>query len=189
MGWVSLLALAVALSMDAFAVAVVSGITIQPLRRSHVVRMASHFGLFQALMPIVGWGLGSAVHRYIAATDHWVAFGLLAFVGGRMILEASSEGKEEQKSSADPTAGWGMLFLSVATSIDALAVGLSLALIDSTIMRPALVIGIVTAVITTIGILLGKKIGTLWGKRVEILGGVILFGIGIKILCDHLLGP
>jgi putative Mn2+ efflux pump MntP len=178
--------LAVALSMDAFAVAVVSGISIRPLTRRHVVRMAAHFGFFQALMPIVGWGVGSAVHRYIAPVDHWVAFGLLAFVGGKMMIGALF-GKEEENPSTDPTAGWGMLLLAIATSIDALAVGLSLAMIRSPIVVPALVIGLVAASITAAGMLLGKRIGALWGKRVEVLGGAVLLAIGIRIVAEHML--
>jgi putative Mn2+ efflux pump MntP len=172
--------------MDALAVAVVAGTTIRPLTRRHVIRMASYFGFFQALMPVIGWMVGSALHRYIAPVDHWVAFGLLTLIGGKMVIEALSA-KEGERLSADPTAGWGMLALSVATSIDALAVGLSLAVLGSRIVGPALVIGVVTAAITTTGLLLGKKIGTFWGRRVEILGGVVLFAIGVKIVLDHML--
>lgn len=186
MGWVSLLALAVALSMDAFAVAVAAGISIKPLTRRHVWRMASHFGFFQALMPVIGWGAGVAVHRYITAVDHWVAFALLAFVGGRMIVEAIRD--EDEETPKDPTKGWSMLLLSLATSIDALAVGLSLAMVGSEILLPALVIGCVTFSITATGVLLGRKIGTLWGRRVEILGGLILLAIGIKIVLGHMSG-
>jgi putative Mn2+ efflux pump MntP len=172
--------------MDAFAVAVAAGIAIKPLTKRHVWRMASHFGFFQALMPVVGWGIGSAVHRHIAVVDHWVAFALLSFVGGRMIAEAVR--KKEEEVPKDPTKGWGMLLLSIATSIDALAVGLSLAMIGSTIVVPALVIGCVTFSITAVGVVLGRKIGSLWGKRVEILGGVVLIAIGIRIVWAHLTG-
>lgn len=184
MGWMSLLAIAVALAMDAFAVAVVTGLSLNPLTRRHVFRLAFHFGLFQALMPLAGWIAGRAVHGYIEAFDHWIAFALLAFVGGRMILGAMG-GDEENRSVGDPTRGWDLILLSVATSIDALAVGLSLAMLGLTILLPALVIGVIAASLTTLGMLIGRRIGTLWGKRVEVLGGLILIAIGIKIVLEH----
>jgi manganese efflux pump family protein len=187
MGWLSLLALAVALAMDAFAVAIVTGITLKPLTGRHVVRLSFHFGLFQALMPTIGWAAGHAVYAYIAAVDHWIAFGLLAFVGGKMIREAL-HGEEETTYSDDPTSGWTLVMLSVATSIDALAVGLSLAMTGSTIVVPAVVIGLVAAAFTATGMVLGKRIGAQRGKRVEVLGGLILIGIGVKILIEHLSG-
>jgi len=186
MGWLSLLALAVALAMDAFAVAIVTGLTLKLLTRRHIFRLAFHFGLFQALMPIMGWAAGTAVHKYIAAFDHWVAFALLAFVGGRMVWGAL-HGEEDGKTPSDPTTGWQLLLLSVATSIDALAVGLSLAMIDSPIVVPAVVIGLVAAAFTAGGMVLGRRIGSIWGKRVEVFGGLILIGIGVKIVLEHLL--
>ena len=185
MGWPSLLAVAVALAMDAFAVAVVTGLTLDPLTRLHVFRLAVHFGAFQAIMPAVGWLAGRVVHKYIAAFDHWVAFGLLAIVGCKMLWGAL-HGESDTKTAGDPTTGWTVLVLSVATSIDALAVGLSLAMIGSTILVPALVIGVVAASLTATGMVLGRRIGSLWGKRVEVLGGLILVGIGIKIVVEHL---
>jgi manganese efflux pump family protein len=185
-GWFPLLALAVALAMDAFAVAMVTGLTCKPLTSRHVFRLAFHFGLFQALMPILGWAAGTAVHDYISAFDHWVAFALLAFVGGKMAWGAL-HGEVEGNPSADPTAGWSLLVLSVATSIDALAVGLSLAIIGSPIIVPAIVIGLVAAAFTAAGMLLGRRIGAAWGKRVELLGGLILIAIGVKIVLEHLL--
>ena len=188
MGWLSLLAVAVALAMDAFAVAIVTGLTVSPLTGRHVFRLAFHFGLFQALMPAIGWAAGRAVHRYIAAFDHWLAFGLLAIVAVRMIRGALSGGDEESRVSSDPTSGWELVMLSVATSIDALAVGLSLALLGSAIVVPALAIGIVAAGFTCAGMLLGRQIGPRWGQRVEILGGIILLAIGAKIVLEHTIG-
>jgi len=182
-GW-SLMAVAVALAMDAFAVAIVSGLTLNPLTGRHVFRMAFHFGLFQAIMPSIGWAAGFAVQKYIADFDHWVAFGLLAFVGGKMIWGAL-HGGEGYRGISDPTSGWELVMLSVATSIDALAVGLTLALIGSPIVVPAIVIGIVAAAFTTAGMLLGRQIGSRWGKRVEIIGGLILLAIGIRIVIEH----
>ncbi len=185
LGWFSLMGLAVALAMDAFAVAIVSGLTIKPMTGRHVFRLAFHFGLFQALMPTLGWIAGTAVYRYIAAFDHWIAFVLLAFVGGRMIWGALHGNDEEPPSWKDPTSGWELVMLSVATSIDALAVGLSLAMVGSVIVLPALVIGVVAAGFTIAGMLLGRQVGSIWGKRVEIFGGLILLAIGIKIVVEH----
>ncbi len=186
MGWLSLLALAVALAMDAFAVAIVTGLTLKPMTRRHVFRLSFHFGLFQALMPLIGWTAGSAVQQYISDYDHWLAFGLLAFVGGRMIASAVHPEAEERRASSDPTSGWDLVLLSVATSIDALAVGLSLALIGSPILIPALVIGVVASAFTLTGMALGRQIGILWGRRVEIAGGFILLAIGFRILWEHM---
>jgi manganese efflux pump family protein len=186
MDWLSILAIACALAMDAFAVAIVAGLTLNPLTRRQIFRLPFHFGLFQALMPIIGWIAGKAVHRYISEFDHWVAFGMLAFIGGRMLWGAVHGDKEDRKSTADPTSGWTLILLSVATSIDALAVGLSLAMVGSPILVPAIIIGLVAAAFTLTGMLLGRRIGSLWGKRVELLGGVILLAIGIKILMEHL---
>jgi manganese efflux pump family protein len=184
LGWVSLVAVAVALAMDAFAVAIVAGLTVRPLTGRHVFRLAFHFGLFQGLMPTLGWAAGMAVHQYIASFDHWVAFGLLAFVGGRMIWGALRDGEESQ--AGDPTVGWTLVLLSIATSIDALAVGLSLSMIGVAIAVPALVIGAVAAAFTATGMLVGRRIGSSWGKRVEVLGGAILMAIGLRILLQHL---
>jgi putative Mn2+ efflux pump MntP len=188
MDWLSLLALACALAMDAFAVAIVTGLTVSPLTRRHVFRMAFHFGLFQALMPVAGWLAGNAVHRHIAAFDHWIAFGLLAFVGGRMVWGALGAAHGERLSSGDPTSGWALVLLSLATSIDALAVGLSLAMLGSRIVVPAVVIGVVAAAFTALGMALGRRIGSIWGQRVEVIGGLILLGIGVRILVEHVFG-
>jgi putative Mn2+ efflux pump MntP len=183
----SLLALACALAMDAFAVAIVSGIALNPLTRRQVFRLSFHFGLFQALMPSIGWIAGNALYRYISSVDHWIAFGLLAFVGGKMFLESFHQ-EAEKKAPSDPTKGWDLIILSIATSIDALAVGLSLAIIGQGIFKPAMIIGLVAAAFTVIGMRLGRKIGTLWGKRVEAAGGIILIAIGLRILISHLCG-
>jgi putative Mn2+ efflux pump MntP len=185
LSWPSLLAIAVALAMDAFAVAIVTGLSLNPMTGRHIFRLAFHFGLFQALMPVAGWYAGSAVRVYIENIDHWLAFGLLAFVGARMIGGALHPDGERERS-VDPTRGWDLVLLSVATSIDALAVGLSLAMLGITIFMPALVIGLMAAILTMSGMVLGRSIGVAWGKRVEVAGGLVLFVIGIKILWEHL---
>jgi putative Mn2+ efflux pump MntP len=184
MGWLSLLAVAAALAMDALAVAIVTGLGLHPLTRRHVFRLAFHFGLFQALMPVIGWGLGRAVHDYVASYDHWVAFGLLSFVGVKMLREAFGHGDDGPRPN-DPTSGWSLVVLSVATSIDALAVGLSLAMLRSPIVVPAMVIGLVAASLTATGMVIGRRVGAFWGKRVEVAGGFILVGIGVKIVLEH----
>ncbi|MFH1268730.1 MAG: manganese efflux pump MntP family protein [Planctomycetota bacterium] len=185
MGWISLLAIAVALAMDAFAVSIAAGMTVKPLTGRGVFRLAFHFGLFQALMPVIGWSAGKAVYGYIAAADHWVAFALLLFVGGKMSLGAL-KGGEGERFADDPTSGWSLVLLSVATSIDALAVGLSLAMTGSEIVLPATVIGLVAAAFTAVGMALGCRIGSLWGRRVEVAGGLVLVAVGANILFDHL---
>ncbi len=186
MSGVGLLAIALALAMDAFAVAVVTGLAL-PLTRRRVFRLAFHFGLFQALMPALGWGLGRAVYRWVEPVDHWVAFALLAFVGGRMIWGAL-HGGEEERAPGDTTRGWSLVMLSVATSIDALAVGLSLAMVGESIVIPVLVIGLVAALLTAAGMVRGRWIGTAWGTRVEVLGGLILVGIGVRLVISHVMG-
>lgn len=185
MDWLTILGIALALAMDAFAVALAAGAVLNPLTRRHLFRLGFHFGLFQALMPIGGWLIGMAVQQWISAYDHWIAFALLAFVGGRMILEAFDE--KEDKTFNDPTRGLTMVMLSVATSIDALAVGLSLAMLGVSVWRPAVIIGLVAGVLTVFGMLLGRRLGDNWGKRVEVAGGLILCGIGLKILLEHTL--
>lgn len=183
MDWLTILGIALALAMDAFAVALATGAVLDPLTKGHMFRLGFHFGLFQALMPIIGWLAGITVQKWISAYDHWIAFALLAFVGGRMIIEAFEE--KEEKAATDPTRGLTMVMLSIATSIDALAVGLSLAMLDVSVWIPSVVIGLVAGVLTVIGMLLGRRLGGTWGKPVEILGGVVLCGIGLKILLEH----
>ncbi len=187
MDFITLLGIALALAMDAFAVAIGVSLTVAPLTGRHFFRLGFHFGLFQALMPVIGWLAGITVQKQLAAFDHWLAFGLLAFVGSKMIHEALKD--EEQRKTGDPTRGLSLVVLSVATSIDALAVGLSLGMLGVSIWRPAAVIGLVAGLLTLIGMLLGRRIGSLWGRKVEVLGGLILIGIGCKILFEHLLKP
>ncbi|MBU5638173.1 manganese efflux pump MntP family protein [Geomonas sp. Red69] len=185
MDWISIFGIALALAMDAFAVALATGAVLNPITGRHLFRLGFHFGLFQALMPIAGWLLGLTVQKWITAYDHWIAFGLLAYVGGRMIVEAFEE--EEDASPSDPTKGLTMVMLSVATSIDAFAVGLSLAMIGVSVWVPSVIIGLVAGVLTVAGMLLGRRLGDNWGRRVEVCGGVVLCLIGLKILLEHTL--
>jgi len=185
MDFISLLGLAFALAMDAFAVALTAGALLYPATGRQQFRLGFHFGLFQALMPILGWLAGLTIAQAIRSYDHWIAFGLLAYVGAKMIHEALAD--EDQRETKDPTRGMTMVMLSIATSIDALAVGLTLAMLNVTVWFPALIIGLVASGMTLLGMRLGGHIGAAWGRRVEILGGLVLFGIGIKILLQHTL--
>lgn len=185
MDLITLLGIAFALAMDAFAVALGTGVTLRRLTGRHLFRLGFHFGLFQALMPIVGWLAGKTLVQWMAAWDHWVALALLSLVGGRMIYESFEVDKPSDK---DPTRGLTLVMLSVATSIDALAIGFSLSILGVSIWTPAVVIGLVAGVLTIIGMLIGDRVGTRWGSRVEILGGLVLIAIGLKILWEHTLG-
>ena len=181
-----ILLIALSMSMDAFAVCLGAGTQERTSGPRPTFRLAFHFGLFQFLMPILGWFAGTTVVNYIAAYDHWVAFGLLAFVGVRMIR--SGLGKDEANEKNDPSRGWNLVLLAIATSIDALAIGFSLGLVGVTIWYPAVVIGVVTGLVSWMGILLGNRLGAKFGKRMEIIGGIILILMGIRILLSHLLG-
>ncbi|CAK7059140.1 MAG: putative manganese efflux pump MntP [Desulfovibrio sp.] len=193
MAFVTLLALAVALAMDAFAVAVAAGMQLRCIRIPQTIRMAGTFGFFQFAMPVAGWFLGVGVQKYIEDYDHWVAFGLLAFVGGKMIKEAwekrGNNPKEECAACpSDPTTGASLLLLGVATSIDALAVGLSMAILGQAIWFPAFVIGVVCAAITACGIYIGRAMCSFagnWSNYANIAGGIVLIGIGANILREH----
>jgi putative Mn2+ efflux pump MntP len=181
-----ILGVALALAMDAFAVSLGLGMSLKPATGGQTFRLAFHFGLFQFLMPIIGWAAGESFVRYIGAYDHWVAFGLLIAVGGKMIFESFRREKKPKSETPDPTRGASLFILSVATSLDALAVGLSLAALHVAIIFPAGVIGIVAFTITVLGMKIGPLLGKVIGKRAELLGGIILILIGIKILADHL---
>ncbi|MBS3818855.1 manganese efflux pump [bacterium] len=181
-----ILALALALAMDAFTVSLGVSFSLRKITLRQVFRMSLHFGFFQFLMAYWGWLLGQTFLKYIQTFDHWVAFGLLSFVGGKMIYESLTRTQNYSTKRSDPTAGFYLIFLSVATSIDALAAGLSLAALHSSIFYPSLVIGIVAFLMSFIGARMGRVLGRLIGRRAEILGGIILIIIGLKILRDHL---
>ena len=181
----TLFAIALALAMDAFAVSIASGIAIQHMRIRHALTIAAWFGFFQALMPYLGWLGGVRLKDAIGSFDHWVAFVLLAFVGSKMIYEAFKMESVEEKT--DPLNVYVLFGLSVATSIDALATGFTFALLNMAIVTPILVIGLVTFVVSLAGVWIGDKGGHFFEKKIEIVGGLILIGIGLKFLFDHLL--
>lgn len=187
MNFFLVLAVAFALAMDAFAVSV--GISLRPegLTKKQTFRIAFHFGLFQFMMPILG-GLATRgiILDLIEPFDHWVAFGLLFIIATKMIFECFRERKEPQKTQVDPTRGLSILMLSVATSIDALAVGMSLAALQAAILYPAVIIGIVAFLMTILGTRIGPLLGRMAGRGAELLGGSILILIGVKILWEHL---
>ncbi|MGD9211010.1 MAG: manganese efflux pump MntP family protein [Desulfobacteraceae bacterium] len=182
---INITAIAIALAMDAFAVSIATGITLKQITLRQNFRLAWHFGLFQAIMPIIGWTAGLSVRAYIEAYDHWIAFALLTYVAAGMLKEAF--GNHESDEKKDPTRGATMVMLSVATSIDALAVGLSLSMLKVSIWLPALVIGIIAAIFTTVGMHLGKTLANAKyiSRIAEICGGIVLLCIGLNILREH----
>lgn len=176
--------IAIGLSMDAFAVSVANGVSMKTLRVRHAFMIAFFFGAFQALMPVIGWLAGLRVADFIEQYDHWIAFVLLSIIGGKMIYE-SFRIKEAEEDPCSLNIG-ALLVLSIATSIDALAVGLSFAFLKTAILAPVVIIGAVTFVLSFLGVVIGEKIGHLFESKIEFLGGVILIGIGGKILLEHL---
>ena len=182
----TILLIALALAVDAFAVALAAGVSLCQVNSRQLFRLAFHFGFFQAGMNVLGWLGGLTVRAYIEAFDHWLAFGLLAFVGVKMIWEAIRE-EHEAGEGTDPTRGRMLVTLSIATSIDSLAVGLSFAVLEVSVWLPALIIGLVASGLTALGLRLGCLLGAAsrLGARVEIVGGVVLIAIGLKILHEH----
>jgi putative Mn2+ efflux pump MntP len=177
-----ILVIAVGLAMDAFAVSVAGGAGGRLRHPRSAVRLAFHLGLFQGLMPIIGWFLGAQAVHLVGGFGRWVAFGLLAYIGGRMIASGFGPSESDETVADDPSRGWTMVGLSVATSIDALAVGVSLAMVGVAIWQPAVIIGIVTAAISLGGIAVGDRVGRRWGSKVAVIGGVLLVFIGLRIL-------
>jgi putative Mn2+ efflux pump MntP len=186
MSLIVVLGIALALAMDCFAVTLGLACGSKRLENRQAVRMAAFFGGFQFVMPVAGWLAGDKLLGFIKSFDHWAAFGLLALIGGRMIYESFGLSDEEKACRPDQTQGTRLLVLSIATSIDALAVGLSLGVIRTVILYPAAVIGVTSFVLTIAGAKLGPIAGRVAGRRAELLGGFILIGIGVKVLVEHL---
>jgi len=182
---IDVLLIAVGLAMDACVVSAGAGASGRATGGRASFRLGFHFGLFQFLMPIAGWFAGRAIAGAIAAVDHWIAFVLLAVVGGHMI-QAGLKG-DEAPGIGDPSKGLALIMLSIATSIDALAVGFSLAMIGVEIWFPAVIIGVVTAGMSVAGLQLGTRLGARFGHRMEVVGGVILVFVGARIVYDHLI--
>jgi putative Mn2+ efflux pump MntP len=176
--------IAVGLAMDALAVSIVSGSVYKQLKLRHILRIAIFFGGFQALMPLIGCLAGLSVKEYTVGFDHWIAFGLLSAVGAKMIYESFKISSAEQ--TFDPSNIFVLLVLSVATSIDALVVGITLSFITGSIIVAVIIIGIVTFILSYLGIFIGKKVGHFFENKIEALGGLVLIGLGLKILIQHL---
>lgn len=184
MNFLSISLIALGLAMDAFAVSIASGVTIKQMHIRHAMRIALFFGGFQALMPLLGWLCGGWAVEYVKAVDHWIAFGLLSLIGGNMIR--GSFQLQEKECHKDPLNLYVLFGLAVATSIDAFAVGLTFSFLDGIILMPVAVIGVITFVLSFIGTYIGDHFGHLFENKIEIAGGLILIGMGIKILIEHL---
>lgn len=183
MGIITVFMIAIGLAMDSLAVSISGGIVMRPFCMRQSLRLALTMGLFQGGMTLLGWLLGVSFSSYITAFDHWIAFVLLGFLGGKMIYESF----EEEDTSISSFSAKTLITLGVATSIDALAVGVSMAFLKTSIYFPAFIIGFVTFSLSLIGVISGYRFGRIKGVNVELLGGVILIAIGIKILVEHLM--
>ena len=186
--FVELFLLGVGLSMDAFAVSVCKGLGMRKLDKKQALIIGLYFGGFQALMPLIGWLLGSQFQQYITSIDHWIAFILLGFIGGKMMVEAVREWNEEETVEVmdAPIDHKNMFVLAVATSIDALAVGITFAFLNTPIIEAITIIGITTMVLSIIGVIVGNFFGSRYKSKAEFIGGLILVLLGLKILLEHL---
>ncbi|MEI6123557.1 MAG: manganese efflux pump MntP family protein [Bacteroidota bacterium] len=173
----------IGLAMDCFAVSVSCSIIDKKIRLAQALIIALFFGLFQGAMPVIGWLLGLSFKEYITEFDHWIAFGILGAIGIKMIVESF---KKENKKQIQLSKTWVLISLSIATSIDALIVGVSLAFLDVNIIKVVVIIGTITFLISILGLRLGKRIGLIRGNMAELIGGLVLIGIGTKILIEHL---
>lgn len=188
MNLITLILIALSLSMDAFAVAVASGSTLKTIKKSfafrYAMKVALFFGFFQAFMPMIGWFAGKGIMRYIEKWDHFVIFGILLIVGLKMIYESLF--LKEESSHNKIFSFYELFLLAIATSLDALAIGISLSLLNVSIFFSAFVIGTITFFVSAIGVKIGKELGHLFENKFAIFGGLVLIGIGIKILINHL---
>lgn len=185
MNFSTLLVLAFGLAIDATAVSAARGIAVPTLRFRHVFLVAAFFGGFQALMPFLGYLAGKQMGPHVQAWDHWIAFTLLSTIGAKMLWEARHP-SSESRPAGDPFALGVMLLLAVATSIDAFAAGITLPLLNAPFALSLVTIGLLTALMSSLGLLAGRRFGALLGPRLEIFGGLVLIGLGVKILADHL---
>ena len=183
---IHILLVALGLSMDAFSVSVTSGVQIKAVKYRHAFLIALVFGVFQALMPLLGAALGIGLLGFLSSFDHWLAFAILSFIGGKMIYESRFL-KENEKKSMNPLDPRVLLLLAVATSIDALAVGFTITLISQNIFQTAAIIGLVTFLLCFAGVIIGDRFGHFFESKIEILGGLMLIAVGLKILVEHLM--
>ena len=180
--------LAFGMSMDAFAASIGKGATLHKPKFSEAVRTGLIFGAIKTLTPLVGWGLGMLASQFILEWNHWIAFILLVFLGGRMIVEGFRGDSDEACEAPHRHGFWLLVTTAFATSLDAMAVGVGLAFLQVSIVTTALAIGCATFIMSTLGMMVGRFIGPLLGKRAEILGGIVLIGIGSEILWSHFAG-
>ena len=183
---IAIVLIAESLALDAFAVSVSSGIAIPGFGGRQAVKMGCYFGAFQFLMPLAGWLLGSSVSQYIEAVDHWIAFGLLAAIGGKMVWGALGRARGEEEEAPADLSPARLTVLAVATSIDALAAGVSLALLDVKILWAVSFIGVTTFCLSAVGVWVGHRFGARYKGGAELAGGVVLILIGVKVLLEHL---
>ena len=186
MGIAELMIIAIGVSMDAFAVSICKGLSVQKIRTRHVLQTSLWFGGFQALMPLVGYCLGVSFADFVTTIDHWIAFILLGIIGGNMIKESSH--KDEDYNVAPDFSFKTMFAMAIATSIDALAVGVSFAFLKVSIWEAVILIGITTALFSGAGVMIGNFFGARWKSKAEFVGGFILVAMGLKILLEHTLG-
>ena len=183
MGAIEILLISIGLAMDAFAVSVCKGLAMKKMNWKKAITIGLYFGAFQAIMPTIGFFLGTTFERFITNVDHWVAFILLVGIGINMVKEAFNKKSENRNDNVDMKT---MLVLSIATSIDALAIGITFACLKIHIVMPVITIGLITFIISVIGVKIGNRFGNKYEKKAEIMGGVILILLGIKILLEHL---
>lgn len=188
MGIIELLLLAVSLSMDAFAVSVCQGLSMKKINQRKVMVIGIYFGSFQALMPLIGWTLGTQFEKYITNIDHWIAFILLGIIGTNMIIEAfkKDDNNEVKTSEGEIIEHKELLLLAIATSIDALTVGIMFAFLKVSIIPSVITIGVCTLLLSMLGVCIGNKFGSKYKSKAEFVGGVILILIGLKVLLEHL---
>ncbi len=185
MDYITLFLIAIGLSFDTFAVSVSTGLILKKIKFQQALKVAFVLAFLQSLMPLMGWFAGKQISQYIGNFDHWIAFVLLSILGIKMIIESYKS--EENDKNFNPLKFIVLLGIGIATSIDALVVGISFAFLQTNIWNAILIIGVVTFLVAMLGMLFGKKIGSKFGKRIEIMGGLILISIGLKILLDHIL--
>jgi putative Mn2+ efflux pump MntP len=184
MDFLTITFIAAGLAMDCFAVSITSGIAIKNLRINNALQIALFFGSFQAIMPVIGWFAGRGLRDFISGVDHWVAFGLLGLIGLKMIYESTK--LESDKKEINPLNIYVLSMLSIATSIDALAVGVSFAFLKISLVTSIIIIGTITFILSFIGVFVGNRTGHFFENKIELAGGLILIGIGTKILLEHI---
>ncbi len=186
MGFLEIFLIGVGLSADAFSVAVCKGLNMRRLNLKHAYIIALFFGVFQAVMPLAGYLLGTSFSSYIESFDHWIAFALLAFIGGKMAIEAIREKDDDNEQKTDVLKIGELTVMAIATSIDALAVGITFAFLKVNILFSVIIIGVTTFALSLGGVLLGNRFGAKYKSKAELAGGIILVLIGVKILLEHL---